>query len=85
MLEKRGFTQRSLLTVPGRRSGVYGELATPGAKRTLVLCARYDGQQVDAKQWTTPPLQLVLRTTDVNRGGKTIPIPTGSCTVDPTS
>ena len=85
MLEKRGFTNRRLLTVPGGPPAVYGELATPGASRTLILYAHYDGQPVDLKQWTTPPWQPVLRTAEVNRGGKPIPIPTGSGTVDPES
>lgn len=82
MLNARGFTNRQLLTVPGGPPAVYAELQAPGATRTLVLYAHYDGQPVDAKQWTTPPWQPVLRTAEVKAGGKVIPIPTGSGRVD---
>ena len=85
MLEKRGFVNRRLLTVPGAPPAVYGELPAPGATKTLVLYAHYDGQPVDPKQWTNPPWQPVLRTAEVKAGGKVIPIPTGSGTVDPES
>ena len=78
LLNKRGFTNRRLLTVPGGPPAVYAELPTPGATRTLVLYAHYDGQPVDAKQWSTPPWSPVLRTAEVKSGGKVIPIPTGS-------
>ena len=50
----------------------------PGATRTLVLYAHYDGQPVDASKWTTPPWQPVLRTAEPQAGGTVIPIPTGS-------
>ena len=85
MLGKRGFTNTQLLTVPGGPPAVYGELASPGATRTLVLYAHYDGQPLDPKQWTTPPWSPVLRERDLLQGGKVIPIPTGSGRVDPES
>src|SRR5437764_9304610 len=43
MLEHRGFRNTRLLTVPGGPPAVYGELPSPGATRTLVLYAHYDG------------------------------------------
>src|SRR3954469_18973505 len=61
MLGRRGFTNVRLLTVPGAPPAIYGELPAPGATRTLVLYAHYDGQPVDVKQWTTPPWTSVLR------------------------
>jgi len=85
MLGKRGFTNTQLLTVPGGPPAVYGELKAPGATRTLVLYAHYDGQSLDPKQWTTPPWSPVLRDKDLLVGGKVIPIPTGSGRVDPES
>jgi acetylornithine deacetylase/succinyl-diaminopimelate desuccinylase-like protein len=83
MLGKRGFRNRQLLTVPGAPPAVYGELPTPGATRTLVLYAHYDGQPVDAKQWTTAPWSPVLRTREVHAGGTIIPIPPEGSHVDP--
>ncbi len=82
MLASRGFTNRQLLTVPGAAPVVYAELQAPGATRTLVLYAHYDGQPVDATQWSSPPWQPVLRTGEVKAGGQVIPIPTGSGRVD---
>jgi acetylornithine deacetylase/succinyl-diaminopimelate desuccinylase-like protein len=83
MLGKRGFRNRQLLTVPGAPPAVYGELPAPGATRTLVLYAHYDGQPVDAKQWTTAPWSPVLRTREVHAGGTIIPIPPAGGHVDP--
>ena len=83
MLERRGFSNRRLLTVPGGPPAVYAELPAAGATRTLILYAHYDGQPVDLKQWTTPPWQPVLRTAEVKAGGTVIPIPGGSGKVDP--
>ncbi len=82
MLNARGFTNTKLLTVPGGPPAVYGELLQPGAIKTLVLYAHYDGQPVDASKWTTPPWSPVLRTKEVQLGGTTIPIPTGAGRVD---
>ncbi len=82
MLQARGFANTRLLTVPGSPPAVYGELSQPGATNTLVLYAHYDGQPVDARQWTTPPWSPVLRTKEVHLGGTIIPIPTGSGRVD---
>ena len=45
LLERRGI-RPELLRVPGAPPVVFGELATPGARRTLVLYAHYDGQPV---------------------------------------
>jgi acetylornithine deacetylase/succinyl-diaminopimelate desuccinylase-like protein len=83
MLARRGFTNTRLLTVPNSPPAVYGELSAPGATRTLVLYAHYDGQPLDPKQWTTPPWSPVLRTAEVSAGGTIVPIPTGAGRVNP--
>jgi acetylornithine deacetylase/succinyl-diaminopimelate desuccinylase-like protein len=75
MLARRGFTNTKLLTVPDAPPAVYGELPAPGATRTLVLYAHYDGQPLDPKQWTTPPWSPTLRTRAIPDGGTVIPIP----------
>ncbi len=40
-----------LLSVPNANPVVYGEIRTPGAKRTIVLYAHYDGQPVTPAEW----------------------------------
>jgi acetylornithine deacetylase/succinyl-diaminopimelate desuccinylase-like protein len=75
MLQRRGFRDTRLLTVPGGPPAVYGELPAPNANRTLVLYAHYDGQPLDPKQWTTPPWRPVLRDRALSEGGKEIPLP----------
>lgn len=82
MLEKRGFRNAQKLSVAGSPASVYAELPAPGASRTLVLYAHYDGQPLDPKQWTTPPWQPVLRDKALTAGGQPIPIPTGGGRID---
>ncbi|HEX9483702.1 MAG TPA: M20/M25/M40 family metallo-hydrolase [Gemmatimonadaceae bacterium] len=83
MLGKRGFVNTRLLTVPNAPPAVYGELPAPGASRTLVLYAHYDGQPLDPKQWSSPPWSPVLRTGEVTTGGRIIPIPGDGGHIDP--
>jgi acetylornithine deacetylase/succinyl-diaminopimelate desuccinylase-like protein len=59
MLDKRGVKTR-LLNVPGAPPAVYGEILQPGAARTVVFYAHYDGQPLDPKEWATPPWQPVI-------------------------
>src|SRR6185437_802699 len=76
MLGKRGISGRLLDGPAGAPPAVYGELRTPGATRTIVLYAHYDGQPVETTQWITPPWQPVLRDKPADAGGKVIPLPT---------
>jgi acetylornithine deacetylase/succinyl-diaminopimelate desuccinylase-like protein len=73
LLARRGFAAEVLET-----SGnplVYGELRAPGAKRTLLFYAHYDGQPVDAKAWQQPdPFKPVLRTGRADQGGQIVEI-----------
>ena len=85
MLVRRGFKNARKLTVPGGPPAVYGELSAPGATRTLVLYAHYDGQPVDPKQWTNPPWSPVLYTRDLKAGGTPIALPSSGQHVDPES
>ncbi|MFI5229321.1 MAG: M20/M25/M40 family metallo-hydrolase [Gemmatimonadales bacterium] len=75
MLAKRGVTGRLLDGPAGAPPAVYGELRAPGATRTIVLYAHYDGQPVDATQWLTPPWHPVLRDKPADAGGAIIPFP----------
>ena len=61
MLERRGIAARVLET-PGAPVSVFGQLDTPGAARTLVFYAHFDGQPVgDPASWVTPPFTPTLR------------------------
>jgi acetylornithine deacetylase/succinyl-diaminopimelate desuccinylase-like protein len=57
---------------------VYGELRTPGATRTVVFYAHYDGQPVEESKWATPPWEPTLRDGPLEQGGKVVPFPTAS-------
>ncbi|MEP6494878.1 MAG: M20/M25/M40 family metallo-hydrolase [bacterium] len=78
MLASRGIQARVLESPNGGPPAVYGELASPGATKTVVFYAHYDGQPVDTTQWTTPPWQPVLRDKALDAGGKPVAIPTTS-------
>jgi acetylornithine deacetylase/succinyl-diaminopimelate desuccinylase-like protein len=72
LLERRGVTTR-LLEVEGAPPAVYGELRTPGASRTIVLYAHYDGQPVDPARWTGDPWAPVLRDGRLEDGARDVP------------
>lgn len=74
MLEKRGVATR-LLEVEGAPPVVFGSIETPGATRTIVFYAHYDGQPVDPKEWTTPPWEPVVRDGPLESGGKIVALP----------
>jgi acetylornithine deacetylase/succinyl-diaminopimelate desuccinylase-like protein len=85
MLQQRGVTAR-LLELEGAPPAVFGELRVPGATRTVVLYAHYDGQPVDPSQWATPPWQPTLRNKALAEGGLPVPIPAeNSARVDGTA
>ena len=78
MMTARGIRTRLLDGPPGAPPVVFGELPTPGATKTVVLYAHYDGQPVDPTQWATPPWQPVLRDKQLAEGGGVIPLPASS-------
>lgn len=71
-LQRRG-VRTELWRVPDTPPVVYGELAAPGATRTVVLYAHYDGQPVVPAQWTGEPWKPVLRDKPLEEGGREIP------------
>jgi len=81
LLEKRGVKTR-LLEQPGVPPVVFGQIDTPGATRTIVFYAHYDGQPLDPKEWATPPWQPVLRDRPLDKDGRVIPLP-ASGHIDP--
>jgi len=82
MLERRGATAR-ILESPGSPPAVFGELPAPGATRTVVFYAHYDGQPVDSARWVTQPWQVVLRDGALTRGARQIPFPAPGGRFDP--
>src|SRR5690242_1594990 len=75
MLEARGI-ETHLFSIAGRGPVVFGKLETPGATRTVIFYAHYDGQPVDPKAWTDgSPFEPVLRTDSIENGGKKIEFP----------
>ncbi|HKR14541.1 MAG TPA: M20/M25/M40 family metallo-hydrolase, partial [Pyrinomonadaceae bacterium] len=85
MMKQRGLNPRLLEgSSPNIPPSIYGEWKTPGAQRTLVFYAHYDGQPTDPKQWTgSLPWQPVLRTATIEAGGKIIPLPASGTAIDP--
>lgn len=67
LLKRRGFTTR-LLTTPDTPPAVYGSLTVPGATRTVVFYAHYDGQPVTAEDWRTPAWAPILRAGTLESG-----------------
>ncbi|MGA2150106.1 MAG: M20/M25/M40 family metallo-hydrolase, partial [Bryobacteraceae bacterium] len=82
MLEQRGVASR-LVSAPGANPVVFGEIRTPGASRTIVFYAHYDGQPLDPKEWATPPFEPVLRDKPFQDGGKLVALPAAGQRFDP--
>src|SRR5882672_3455546 len=82
MMEKRGIASK-LVTVPGANPVVFGEMKTPGATRTIVFYAHYDGQPLDPKEWATPPFTPTLRDKQIERDGQVIALPAAGKPFDP--
>jgi acetylornithine deacetylase/succinyl-diaminopimelate desuccinylase-like protein len=71
MLERRGVAAR-VLEAGGSPPAVYGELRTPGATRTIVLYAHFDGQPVDPEEWASPPWEPTLRSGRLEDGAPVV-------------
>jgi acetylornithine deacetylase/succinyl-diaminopimelate desuccinylase-like protein len=71
------------LEVRGAPPLIVGELKVPGATRTVGIYVHYDGQPVDASEWTSPPWQPTLYTTSVESGGTPRPLPADGEAIDP--
>jgi acetylornithine deacetylase/succinyl-diaminopimelate desuccinylase-like protein len=79
LFNRRG-VRTQLLEVDGAPPVVYGELMRPGATRTIIFYAHYDGQPVEPEKWTTgPPFLPTLR----SAAGVEIPLPARGGRFDP--
>src|ERR1043166_5868877 len=85
MMKQRGLNPRLLEgATPDTPPAVYGEWKTPGAQRTILVYAHYDGQPTDPKQWTgTLPWQPAFRSAALDAGGQIISAPTEGSTINP--
>jgi acetylornithine deacetylase/succinyl-diaminopimelate desuccinylase-like protein len=84
MMAKRGLSPKLLegdsADVP---PAIYGEWTVPGAKRTLVLYAHYDGQAVTPEDWkSTQPFEPKLYSDRLDRGGKPVAVPAAGLPID---
>ena len=61
LLSARGFQTRLLRAAPGTPPSVFAERLTPGATRTVLFYAHYDGQPINQKGWLSPPFTPTLR------------------------
>lgn len=83
MLERRGVKTR-LLESAEAPPAVYGEINAPGATRTLIFYAHYDGQPIEPAKWTGgDPFKPTLRSASLEAGGKDIPFPSRGQKFDP--
>lgn len=73
MMRQRGITVR-LIEVAGSPPVVAGEIAAPGARRTLLVYAHYDGQPVDPDRWASDPWTPVLRSGRLEDGAAIVPL-----------
>jgi acetylornithine deacetylase/succinyl-diaminopimelate desuccinylase-like protein len=74
MLRRRGVDARRL-ELQGSPPAVYGELRVPGARRTVMLYAHYDGQPVVPEEWASDPWKPVLRTGMLSDTAREVPLP----------
>jgi acetylornithine deacetylase/succinyl-diaminopimelate desuccinylase-like protein len=87
MMRQRGLTNVQLLAAPtpGVPPAVYGEVRVPGATRTLVFYAHYDGQPVNPAQWAPglSPFKPVLASGSLTKGGQLLPPPQPGTALSP--
>ena len=80
MMNKRGIQKVQLLSAStaGTPPVVYGEVMVPGAKKTLIFYAHYDGQPVNPSQWATglEPFHPKLFSNTIEKSGTNISFPT---------
>ena len=85
MMKQRGLDPRLLKAKdPKGPPAVYGEWVVPGATRTIVLYAHYDGQPTDPKQWTgSLPWQPVFRSAPLEKNAVDVQLPPAPQAINP--
>jgi len=75
-MQNRGLKSRLLEALDRKVPPVaYGEWMTPGATKTVVFYAHYDGQPVDPKQWSTDPWKPTLYSAPMEKSGAALAFP----------
>lgn len=76
LMKRRNLKPQLLTSQDKSVPAVYGEWTTPGAKRTIIFYAHYDGQPTDPRAWTgSQPWNPALRSDALERGGQILPMP----------
>ena len=79
MMTRKGIKNVQLLhgTTENIPPAVYGEVLIPGANKTLIFYAHYDGQPINPAQWdkNLSPFIPKLYTAAIDKNGKNIPFP----------
>ncbi|MES2647083.1 MAG: M20/M25/M40 family metallo-hydrolase [Bacteroidota bacterium] len=82
MMQDRGIKKVQLLSAETSNAipAIYGEVLVPGATKTLIFYAHYDGQPVNPLQWAKglEPFQPKLFSAPIDKGGIAIPFPAGN-------
>lgn len=73
MLHDRRITTQ-LLRQPGAPPVVCGTYEVPGASRTVMFYAHYDGQPASREDWQSDPWQPLLRDAPLESGGTELPM-----------
>ncbi|MGH8171086.1 MAG: M20/M25/M40 family metallo-hydrolase, partial [Steroidobacteraceae bacterium] len=71
-LKVRGFETAQITAKAGSPPVVFGLYHVPGAKRTVVFYAHYDGQPVDPARWASAPFVPVMRDGPLSPTAKTV-------------
>jgi acetylornithine deacetylase/succinyl-diaminopimelate desuccinylase-like protein len=82
LFARRGVAARRLES-PGSPPAVYGELRTPGATRTILFYAHYDGQPVERSAWRSDPWAPTLRSGPLGPGVRDVSTPAPGTRFDP--
>jgi acetylornithine deacetylase/succinyl-diaminopimelate desuccinylase-like protein len=81
-LKARGF-DAAQFTQGASPPVVFGSLVVPGAKRTVVFYAHYDGQPVTPSEWASDPFTPVMRSGPLNTGERAVEWKTANRPFDP--
>ncbi len=80
---KRGVTLKALSAPSGGNPALVGELVAPGATRTIMMYAHFDGQPVASGGWDGSPFTPELRRYTNGVAGDAVPLPARGDTIDP--
>ncbi|WP_338876683.1 M20/M25/M40 family metallo-hydrolase [Spirosoma sp. SC4-14] len=87
MMKQRGI---AAILLDGKKAGttpaVFGEVKAPGATKTIIFYAHYDGQPVNPRQWAEglEPFGPVFITAPIEQGGKIVTTYKSGDPIDPT-